>query len=218
MASDYLANNLYSRPRKQLCVGTARHWHIFHPDKSITKDRLKHSWGPGRWRWPDHSCPLKPLLLLLSRLSCVRLCVTPGTAAHQAPPSLGFSRQERSSPLPHCCQGAMWVLDSQTFWLYKCESFSFLLYDLMVCDPMDYNLPGSSVHGILQTRILEWVAVPFSRGSSWPRNGTQVSCIAGRFITVWPTREAWLYKGNRKIQIFERNLPCLKFCQFKKNF
>jgi len=53
-----------------------------------------------------------------------------------------------------------------------------------LCNPMDYSPPGSSVHGILQTRILEWVAVPFSRGFSRPRDRTQVSCIAGRFFTV----------------------------------
>ena len=47
-----------------------------------------------------------------------------------------------------------------------------------LCDPMDYR-----VHGIFQARILEWVAVPFSRGSSLPRDQTQVSCIAGRFFT-----------------------------------
>ena len=58
-----------------------------------------------------------------------------------------------------------------------------------LCDPMDCSPPGSSVHGILQARILEWVAIPFSRGSSQPRNRTQVSCIAGRFFTIWATRE-----------------------------
>ena len=47
-----------------------------------------------------------------------------------------------------------------------------------------------TVHGILQARILEWVAIPFSRGSSWPRNWTEVSCIAGRFLTNWAIREA----------------------------
>ena len=47
-----------------------------------------------------------------------------------------------------------------------------------------------SVHGILQARILEWFAIPFSRGSSWPRNQTQAFCIAGRFFTIWATREA----------------------------
>ena len=56
-----------------------------------------------------------------------------------------------------------------------------------LCDLMDYT-----VHGILQARILEWVAFPFSRGSSQPRDRTQVSRIAGRFFTSWATREAHL--------------------------
>ena len=51
---------------------------------------------------------------------------------------------------------------------------------LTLCDPVDYSLSGSSVHGILQARILEWVAICFSRGSFWPRNRTWVSCTAGR--------------------------------------
>ena len=59
-----------------------------------------------------------------------------------------------------------------------------------LCDPMDCSPPGSSVHGILQARILEWVAVPFSRGSFQPRNRTQAFCIAGGFFTAWTTREA----------------------------
>ena len=54
---------------------------------------------------------------------------------------------------------------------------------------MDCSSTGSSVHGILQARILEWVAVPFSRGSSWPRDWAWVSYIAGRFFTIWATRE-----------------------------
>ena len=54
---------------------------------------------------------------------------------------------------------------------------------------MNYSPPGSSVHGIHQARILEWVAIPFSRGSSWPRDWTWVSCITGRFFAIWATRE-----------------------------
>ena len=53
-----------------------------------------------------------------------------------------------------------------------------------VCDPMDCSLPGSSVHVIFQARKLEWVAIPFSRISSQPKDRTQVSCIAGRFFTI----------------------------------
>ena len=57
---------------------------------------------------------------------------------------------------------------------------------LILCDPMDYSPPGSSVHGILQERVMQWVAIPFSRGSPQPRDGTWVSCIAGRFFTAEP--------------------------------
>ena len=56
-------------------------------------------------------------------------------------------------------------------------------------DPMDCSPPGSSVHGILQPRILEWVAMPSSRGSSWLRDRTWVSWLADRFFTLWATRE-----------------------------
>ena len=59
-----------------------------------------------------------------------------------------------------------------------------------LCDPVDCSLPGFSVYGILQARILKWVAISFSRGSSQARNQTLVSCIAGRFFTNWATREA----------------------------
>ena len=55
---------------------------------------------------------------------------------------------------------------------------------LTLFNSMDCSPPGSSVHGILQARILEWVAIPFSRGSSGPIDETQVSCIAGRFFTI----------------------------------
>ena len=68
---------------------------------------------------------------------------------------------------------------------WKSHSHIRLFYD-----PMDCGLPGSSVQGILQARVLEWVAISFSRGSSWPRDQTQVSCTAGRFFTNWATRKA----------------------------
>ena len=62
-----------------------------------------------------------------------------------------------------------------------------------LCNPMDYT-----VHGILQARILEWVAFPFSRGSSQPRDQTQVSHIAGGFFTIWTTREAPSQNGHHQ--------------------
>ena len=64
-----------------------------------------------------------------------------------------------------------------------------LLSRVWLCDPMDCSLPGSSVPGILQAGILEWVAISFSRRSSQPRDRTWVSRIAGRRFTIWATRE-----------------------------
>ena len=61
---------------------------------------------------------------------------------------------------------------------------------LTLGDPMDCSPPDSSAHEILQARILEWVAIPFSKGSSWPRDWIRTSCIVSRFFTVWATREA----------------------------
>ena len=60
---------------------------------------------------------------------------------------------------------------------------------LTLYDPMDWGPSGSSVHGIFQARILKWVAIPFSRGSFWPSDWTQVSRIAGKLFTMWATRE-----------------------------
>ena len=65
-----------------------------------------------------------------------------------------------------------------------------------ICNPMNYSPPGSSVHKILQARILEWVAIINSRGSSQPRDWTRVSCIAGGFVTNWATREAFVSQVN----------------------
>ena len=56
-----------------------------------------------------------------------------------------------------------------------------------LCNPMDCSSPSSSVDGILQVRTLEWIAIPFSRGSSWLKDQTGISCIAGRFFTIWAT-------------------------------
>ena len=67
-----------------------------------------------------------------------------------------------------------------------------------LCDPMDCSLSGSSVHGIFQARVLEWIAISFSRGSSQPRNWTPVPHIAGRCFTVWATREAHIWVALEK--------------------
>ena len=96
-------------------------------------------------------------------LSCVRLLATPWTAAYQPPPSMGFSRQEYWSGVP---------LPSP----HPHMQHSNIIFV--------FSLPGSSVHGILQARILVSVAISFSSGSFQPKDWTQISCTAGRFFTV----------------------------------
>ena len=76
-------------------------------------------------------------------------------------------------------------------------------------EPMDCSLPESSVYGILQARIMEWVAIHFYRGSSWPTDRTQVSCIAGIFFTVWATREA---------PRWQKGMLLREFAWFEKTF
>ena len=72
-----------------------------------------------------------------------------------------------------------------------------LCASVRLCDPTDCSLSGSSVYGIFQARGREWIAISFSRGSSRPRNWTQVSRIAGRLFTVWATREASSKEGSK---------------------
>ena len=73
-----------------------------------------------------------------------------------------------------------------------------------LCDPMDCTLPGSSIHGIFQSRILEWVAISFSRGSSRPRDWTLVSCIVGRRFTIWATRKVLVLEARSKKSRFQQ--------------
>ena len=72
---------------------------------------------------------------------------------------------------------------------------------LTLCNPMDCSLPGSSVHGILQARRLEWVAISFSRVFSQPRDWTRVSCVAGEFFTSEPPGKPRKYTRPHKINI-----------------
>ena len=143
-------------------------------------------------------------------LSCVWLFETPWTVAHQAPPSMEFSRPEYWNGLPFPSPGDLpdpgieprspaLQMDSlpqshlghpQLFLESESEVSPSCL---TLCDPMDCSLPGSSIHGIFQARVLDWAAISFSRGSSQPRDWTQVFCIVGRRFTVWATREVQLF-------------------------
>ena len=93
------------------------------------------------------------------------------------------------------------------------------LSHVRLCDPKDCSPTSSSVHGILQARILEWVGISFSRWSSQPRDWTQVSCTVGRCFTVWATREqnerpitvqeVWNCRANRAANIFPPKISSL---------
>ena len=104
------------------------------------------------------------LLLLLSCFSRFRLCATPQMAAHQPPPSLGFSRQERWSGLPFPSP----MHESECEVAQLCPTLS---------DPMDCSLPSSSIHGIFQARVLEWGAIAFSDLSSMTPQNIHVSLV-----------------------------------------
>ena len=80
-----------------------------------------------------------------------------------------------------------------------CEASPVTQSCLTLCNPMDCSLPGSSVHGIFQAGVLEWVAISFSRRSSQPKDWTQVSCAVGRCFTIWATRE--VQKTEKSLQI-----------------
>ena len=109
--------------------------------------RLPRPWdSPGKNTGVGCHCLLQ--CVKVKSLSRVRLCVTPWTAAYQAPPSVGFSRQEYWSGLPlpsPMCESEV---------AQSCPTLS---------DPMDCSLPGSSIHGIFQARVLEWGAIAFSK-------------------------------------------------------
>ena len=139
-------------------------------------------------------------------------CSSPGSSVHEISQArilgwvaISFSRgssRPRGSSQPRkrtciSCIGrwllyhwATWDAQSSTIVSEVSQSCQTL------CDPVDCSPPGSSIHGILQARILEWVAISSSRGSSRPRDWTWVSFIAGRFFTIWATREAqFLFKS-----------------------
>ena len=85
---------------------------------------------------------------------------------------------------------------------------------LTLCDPMNGSAPDSSVYGILKSRVLQWVASPFSSVSSWPRDQTQVSHIEGRVFTICATREVpdlYHLQNTGELKMFR----CNKFVSFK---
>ena len=123
-----------------------------------------------------HHLKLKVFLILTPQTFCVHACsvalsfqlfVTPWIAACQALLSMEFYRQEYWN-------GLQFPSPPQTLWVCVC---SVIQLCLTLCGPMDYSPPHSSVHGIFQARILKWVAISYSRGSSQLRDWTRVFCV-----------------------------------------
>ena len=158
---------------------------------------------------------------MISHLSHVPLFATLETVAHQAPLSMGFSRQEYWSGLPSpppedlpnpgikprshlhwrkilCHWASREAIYAGCEWVIVAQS------SLTLFDPMDWSLPGSSIHEISQARLMEWVAISFSRGSFRPRDRTWVSCVAGEYAE-YIVQNAGLDEAQAGIKIF-RNL------------
>ena len=125
------------------------------------------------------------MLLLLSRFSPVRLCATPQMAAHQAPPSLGFSRQEHWSGVPLPSQLLLnWRWQENITAPSNWATAKSLQSYPTLWDPIDSSPPGSPVPGILQARTLEWVAISFSNAGKWKVKEKSLSRVQ-LFMTPW---------------------------------
>ena len=107
------------------------------------------------------------------------------------------------------------VMCSLSYKRYYCALWFSHKSCLTLCDPMEYSLPGSSVHGISPARIQEWIAISFSRGSSWPRDQTHVSCvscIADGFFTRWAIREFRLFCPLLSPRVCSNSCPLSQWC------
>ena len=111
-------------------------------------------------------------------------------------------------------QGASRVWNTRYWTVHQKTCFSIPLSEsevtqscLTLCGPMDCSLPGSSVHGIFQVRVLEWVAISFSRGSSWSKDWTRVSSIVDWHFTVWAPREVLNVSQHNYKLLLKVHLP-----------
>ena len=147
------------------------------------------------FQWTNSAAPVKPSAIgaapyLLTRTKMINLkCLLLWLAVHLLVLSLhSFFSPSKTPFYPDSS------LSNSPSELSKRLSFQSLVLAAQsyptLCEPRDCSPPGSFAHGILQVRILEWVAILFSRASSQPRDLTWVSYIAGRLFTIWATREA----------------------------
>ena len=166
----------------------------FSRGSSWPRNRTRVSWIAGRWftKWAMRKWKWKKETEVAQ--SCPTLC-HPWTVAYQVPPSMWFSRQEYWSGLPFPFPGDLpnsGIEPRSPAFQADAGKPNLSNNRKILPDPLPvwfFSTPWS-VHEILQARVLEWVAFPFSRGSSQPREWTQVSCIAGGIFTSWATWEA----------------------------
>ena len=107
-----------------------------------------------------------------------------------------FSHSKRGVVVCHCYFNLQFPND---VWLRTCVHAQLCL---TLCDPSDCSPPGSFVHGISQARVLEWVAISYSRGSFWPRHRTGISCTGRQIRYHWATWEAQPYRKHPDFREF----------------
>ena len=151
-----------------------------------------------------HITELSELFIGLCAILVAQLVNNPHAMRETWVRSLGWEDPLEKGKATHCsilAWGIPWTMGSQRVghdWVTFTFTFHLVAQlCLTLCNPRDYSPPGSSVHGILQARILEWVAMPSSRGSSQHRDQTQVSHTAGGFFPIWATREAQDYNPQQ---------------------
>ena len=129
--------------------------------------------------------------------SCfLKSCIVFFTLKTESPPPVFIDWCQEGNIFHEPC----WGFWSEVKWSEVAQSC------LTLCDPMDCSLPGSSLHGILQATVLEWVAISFSRGSSQPRDRTRVSCILGRHFNLWATLQTFpIYLLHTSYSLLWRN-------------
>ena len=174
---------------------------------SLTSDIVIGNCNLGNNIWALREAHINEILILLQGLLYqLQLCVYmgqkklfhPGVWQRQ---ELQLAAGERGRYLIYCDLSPKWTSRNYLYFLKEFITKILLEHLIMnscvrvfshfsqveVCNPTVCSLPGSSVHGILQARTLESIAMPTSRGSSWPRDWTLISCITGRFFTIWAT-------------------------------
>ena len=157
------------------------------------------------WRTTRRSCTslfktkTKKHKINLNRLF-VTCIFTKQTNKFDRYPSHNQQKQAEETILSVKCWTTNWEVPRNTgisiFFLFLTHGLWYIVLVTKLCptlcDPMDCSLPGSSVHGIFQARVLEWVAISFSRASSWPRDRTCIACIGRWTLYHWATKEAWI--------------------------